>query len=247
MEEKEIWKDVVGYEGYYQASNLGRVRSLDRIIVRKNGWKQTLGGKILKQKTYPNGYKFVHLTSPQNHNEVMVHRLVACAFVPNPDALPVVNHKDCCKSNNAASNLEWCTQQYNCCYGNAKQKKVSTLKRNGYIKDVYQFSLDGTLIARFPSIKKAEESTGITNISAVCRGRQMQAGGFVWSFSSSPQSFTYGKTTARIVCFVDNDGKIVEEYPSLRKAAVCHNLSHNKISQMCKNNHPNWKLKYAGN
>lgn len=109
----EIWKDVKGYEGLYQVSNLGRVKSLDRID-RKGRLRK---GRILKPSSNGRGYLNVCLTVDNIPHTIKVHRLVAEAFISNPDNLPQVNHKDEIKTNNHADNLEWCTAEYNSNYG----------------------------------------------------------------------------------------------------------------------------------
>ena len=125
----EVWKDIKGYEGLYQVSNLGRVRSLPRIIETEssNQYKtfhnvQEKKGKILKQKE--SDYKSVALYKDKKSKYYMVHRLVAQAFISNPNGYLYVNHKDEDKYNNCVENLEWCTQSYNINYGD-RNKKVS--------------------------------------------------------------------------------------------------------------------------
>lgn len=133
MDEKncvEEWRDVVGFEEFYQVSNLGRVRSLDRLVDTNIKYvdKRIHKGKLLKSHLNNKGYKKVFLcknSEPKNH---YVHRLVAQAFIPNPDNLPVVNHKDENPSNNCVDNLEWCTQQYNMNW-NGVMKRVGLKKR----------------------------------------------------------------------------------------------------------------------
>lgn len=111
--EKEIWLPIKGFEGTYEVSNLGRVRSIDRIVYFKNskGSRHYIG-KILRQK-YHNGYAYVNLNINKKLSVLPVHRLVAKHFIKNPDNLPVVNHKDGVKSNNFYWNLEWTTSQGN--------------------------------------------------------------------------------------------------------------------------------------
>ena len=110
---KEIWKPVVGYEKSYEVSNHGRVRSLDRTIMKKNGVNLHLKEKILKPYDNGKSYLLVDLHSNGKKNTQKVHRLVAQAFHPNPLNLPVVNHRDGNKDNNTANNLEWCTIKQN--------------------------------------------------------------------------------------------------------------------------------------
>ena len=117
---KEIWKDVMGYEDLYQVSNLGRVRSLDREVISIKGTTYHLRGKLLNQRVNNSGYKFVCIRKQGEADYPFVHRLVACAFIPNNLGLPWVNHKDENKLNNEVNNLEWCTPAYNSTYGSRK-------------------------------------------------------------------------------------------------------------------------------
>ena len=120
---QEIWKDIEGYEGLYQVSNKGRVKSLSRLVVRVGKPNYITKEKILKcSELKGTGYPVVSLGSNNNFKSMLVHRLVAQAFIPNPDNLPCVNHKDETRNNNDVRNLEWCTQKYNCNYGTARQR-----------------------------------------------------------------------------------------------------------------------------
>ena len=111
---EEVWKDIPGYEGFYQASTLGRIRSLSRYVAHSSGNGTCYrNGKILQQKS-SDQYQSVILSVLGKHKSVGVHRLIAITFIPNPDNLPVVNHKDLNTRNNCVSNLEWVTQRDNC-------------------------------------------------------------------------------------------------------------------------------------
>ena len=110
---KEIWKDIQGYEGMYQVSSHGRVRSFK--------WNRC---KILKTRKDKKGYIVVTLTKHSKNYVPKVHRLVAIAFIPNPNNLPQVNHKDEDKSNNNIDNLEWCTNEYNRNYGTRNERAI---------------------------------------------------------------------------------------------------------------------------
>ena len=132
---EEIWKDMAGYEGVYQVSNLGRVRSLDRYIHQTSrygkSFKQLRKGQLLKLSLGLDNYLDVTLSTPEiGPRTFRVHRLVAQTFIPNPNNLPFVNHKDECKTNNIVDNLEWCTNEYNMNYGtrNARISKAQTGK-----------------------------------------------------------------------------------------------------------------------
>ena len=123
--EEEVWKDIPGYTGSYQASNLGRVRSLDRVVTNNLGVERRIKGQVLAQEEMHDGYKKVPLSQNGKVRKRPVHRLVAKAFIPNPKRLPIINHKNEIKDDNRVSNLEWCTQSYNVKYGNGIEKMMS--------------------------------------------------------------------------------------------------------------------------
>ena len=126
-----VRKPVVGYEGYYEVDQFGRVFSVERVIsVDDNGrkYEKPVSGKQMKQCLKNNGYKSVSLTKGGATKAFYVHRLVAEAFIPNPDNLPMVNHKDEDKTNNFLENLEWCTAQYNNTYGNKAKRQANKIR-----------------------------------------------------------------------------------------------------------------------
>lgn len=169
---KEIWKPVVGYEGLYDVSNFGRVKSLK---YRKGDKPEIL--KLQKRGKY--------LRASLNGRKFSVHRLVAQAFIPNSLNLPEVNHKDEDTHNNFVNNLEWCDRPYNSRYG-TKTKRVADANRNGKLsKPVYQYSLDGELIAVFLSAQDVKRKLGYSqgNISNCCIGNRKTAYGYKWSYN----------------------------------------------------------------
>lgn len=131
----EIWKPVVGYEGHYEVSNLGRVRSVDKEVFVKNNCKAIKKGKVRSLKTTKYGYKEVNLSKGNEAKSKRVNRLVAEAFLPNPDNLPCVNHKNEDKLDNRVENLEWCDVRYNTIYGNGIKKQLETKVRKGIIDE----------------------------------------------------------------------------------------------------------------
>ena len=143
----------------------------------------TKKNKLKAQQTY-NGYKYVQLHNNGKPKVALVHRLVAEAFIPNPEKLPCINHKDENKLNNSVENLEWCTYQYNNHYGKSKPTESAAEARK---KAVEQYTMQGELVAVFESASEAQRQTGIkqSNISKVCLGRPTfhSAGGYVWKFA----------------------------------------------------------------
>lgn len=175
----EEWRDIKGYEGKYQVSNEGRVRSLDRIGIRGYNYK----GKILKSRPNKRGYMWVVLEG-KNYS---VHRLVAETFISNPNNYPIINHKDENTSNNCIDNLEWCTNEYNINYGTANKRRGDSLgydKDNPFSKSVLQYTLDGKLIKKWDSQAEAARQLGKSqgNISSCCMGLRNSAYGFIWKY-----------------------------------------------------------------
>lgn len=172
----EIWKPVVGYEGLYEDSNLGRVKSLN--------YNHTGSERVLKPADRGKGYLFVTLCKDGKKKNHLVHRLVAKSFIPNPLSLPQVNHKDCNPQNNRVENLEWCTQEYNINYG-TRNEKVSRVLTNhpSKSKPVLQYTLDGQLVREWPSAMEAgRNSFNQGAISACCRGELTTYKGYKWVY-----------------------------------------------------------------
>lgn len=132
--QNEVWKDCKHYEGLYQVSNYGRVRSVERTITDVCGRTRTLKGCYIYQFTRNDGYLTVNLSKFGRHKTELVHRLVAMAFIPNPDNKPQVNHKDEDKQNNYVENLEWATEKENINYGTRIERRTNTVINNEIMK-----------------------------------------------------------------------------------------------------------------
>ena len=170
---EEKWKDVKDYEGHYQVSDKGRVKSL------KFGKE-----RILKPRRDGGGYLQVDLCKNGNKKWCLVHRLVAQAFIPNSNNLPQINHKNEDKTNNSVQNLEWCSSKYNNNYGTHIQR-INEKNTNGKLsKPVHQYTLDGKFIKEWKSTMDVKRNLGYVNqdISACCLGKQKSAYGFVWRY-----------------------------------------------------------------
>ncbi|WP_288638854.1 NUMOD4 domain-containing protein [uncultured Lentilactobacillus sp.] len=188
---KEGWKDIPNYEGLYEASSLGRIRSRNRTIDNRK-----YSGKIIKPQNNGHGYYHVTLAANKKHSQFYVHRLVALTFLPNPSELPEVNHIDENPANNCVDNLEWCTAKYNSNYGNHGQhvsegSKKSIRKRQACVqngmktaKPVVQMKMDGTEIKVWPSMGMAAKMGNFNrcNIQKCCIGEYYQHKGFRWKF-----------------------------------------------------------------
>lgn len=171
----EVWKDIVGYEGLYQVSNKGRVKRVatENMVGTGNYAREE---HLLYQCCY-NGYTSVALWKNNKSQRFKVHRLVALAFIPNPENLPFINHKDETRNNNCVENLEWCTHIYNVNYGTAQERL--TAKKS---IPVVQKTLDGQVVKTYPSARQAERETGISNgnISNCTNGRYKATCGYIW-------------------------------------------------------------------
>lgn len=169
----EEYRDIKGYEGLYKVSNKGNVLSCNYLGK----------GKVqhLRKRNSANGRYYSVLLSKNNEKkEYLIHRLVADAFIPNPNNLPQINHKDEDGHNNNAENLEWCDRKYNCNYGTRNERHNRAIK-----KPIIQCSLDGNKITEWESASDAEEHFGKRNrcnISKCCRGIVKSAYGFLWKF-----------------------------------------------------------------
>ena len=200
---EEIWKNIEGYEGLYMVSSLGRVKTL---VGRYKGVT------ILKESQKKNGYHSVVLYKNKKPCTYLVHRLVAQAFIPNPNNLPQVNHKDENPSNNCVANLEWCSVNYNINYGNGNHKRSLAQKGKKFTKThienmskarigkrkgaenpksipVAQYNKNGEFITIYESARIAEKALLLPNKSGqhildCAKGKLQTAYGFIWKLAS---------------------------------------------------------------
>lgn len=174
---QEIWKDIVGYEGLYQVSNFGRVKSLRRTTLAANGARRNYPEKILTPFKNKTGYLSIQLYFGHKNVHKLIHRIMAESFIPNPKKLDQVNHKNGIKNDNSLNNLEWISRRGNALHaayelgiviGNNRYKKVRCLETN---KD-------------YPSIRSAARSTNIpiTCLKRVLRGERKDYCGLHWKF-----------------------------------------------------------------
>lgn len=176
MDKVEIWKPIKDYPNYH-VSNLGNVKSLN--------YKKTGKEKILKGGKNKDGYLQVGLCKEGKRITHTIHRIVATAFIDNPNNLPQVNHIDENKTNNCVDNLEWCNCKYNINYG-TRNKRVSKVQKNrkDISKLILQFTKDGEFVRRWNSVREVERELGIyhSNIINCLKGNYKTAGGYVWGY-----------------------------------------------------------------
>lgn len=186
----EIWKSIEGYEGLYEVSNLGNVRSLNYC-----GRNEI---KTLKQGKTKDGYPQVNLSKEGKQKTFRVNRLVAQAFLPNPNNLPQVNHKDEDKTNNTVENIEYCDSKFNTNYGTRNERIRQKLigenspmfgkfgKEHYSSKPINQYTKDGDFVKRWDCAATINRELGlsIAHISSCAHGRRNTHGGYVWRFAS---------------------------------------------------------------
>ena len=177
---REEWRPVVGYEGLYEVSNRGRVKSVERTVWNGRGYK-IVAERILKPQK-ARDYLGVVLCKDGKVKRYLVHRLVATVFCENPEGYTEVNHINEIKSDNRAENLEWCSRSYNNTY-NGRAKKIAEKKS----KSVIGIDKISGLIVEFSSIREAERQIGIdkSHICACCKGKLNSCGGFYWMYDDA--------------------------------------------------------------
>lgn len=186
----EIWKDIENYEGYYQISNFGRVRSVDRYIYNTSNFGNNkvsfYKGKIMKPSKREKGYLGICLTKQNKQQSFLIHRLVAKAFIQNPNNLPQVNHIDENKANNQVFNLEWCDNKYNVNYGNCILNMSKSRINNMYNQKPVRCIETGAI---YSNSNDAQRKTNVyaRNIRANCNGTYKSAGKLHWEWVSQQQ------------------------------------------------------------
>ena len=185
----EVWKDIEGYEGRYQVSNLGNVKSLN---YGGHGY-----AKNLVPKCNNSGRLWVELFADGKKKCALIHRLVGVAFIPNPNNYPQINHIDENPKNNQANNLEWCTGDYNIAYYlerhpicSKKRKPIRSRSTGKYKRrlglKIHQMDINGNLIKEWPNSRAIATETGMSDwsISECCRGKRKTAYGYIWRYAN---------------------------------------------------------------
>ena len=231
----EEWKTIPDYEEY-QVSTLGRVK---RLAYYKNvcgGGKQYCEERILKSQKRKRGYQAVMLSKNSKKKSFLVHRLVAIVFIPNPDNLPQVNHKDENTSNNCVNNLEWCNQCYNSNYGTSKYR-ISTKLKNGVLsKPVEQYCKNGMFIMEYPSAIEASRVLGlnVSGIISCCNNnpKYSHCGGYQWKYKNSDKII---EDIRKIILQFDKEDNFIASYDSITEASKKTKVSITSISNCLSN------------
>lgn len=253
---EEVWKAVVGYEGLYQVSNLGRVRSCDKLFWNGKTFAK-MKARVLKPFLDGGGYLCISLSNKSHKNKkYKVHRLVAFAFLPNKNNYPIINHKDENKTNNfvfinndgsvdeSKSNLEWCTYSYNIKYGTGMTRMVESIRRrNGGIwnrqQAVCQFDLNGNFIAKFASATDAAKANNITrkNVTTCCNNQVSYSKGYIWLYekeiNSLQERLKNVKTNKKKVGQFLKNGEMIDSFSSILDAHKKTGCSYSGISLCC--------------
>lgn len=249
MQVKEIWKDIPGYNGRYQASNLGKVRSTDRVVIKSNGSLQLYKGRILKTTESTGGYLYVAVSKEQNKFiSRRLHRLIAKTFIPNPNNYPQINHINENKKDNRAENLEWCDNKYNVNYGHRAEKFIASMRNNKTLsKEVNQYDLKGNYLRSFPSTAEAARylnrntAPEVTScrIGQCCRHLYKKgnaAYGYLWEFATNNNK---GNSIPKLqigtpIYQYTLDNCLVKKWENAAIAAKELGLSNANISRACK-------------
>lgn len=190
----EIWKDIKDYEGLYQASTLLNIRSLDRYVKHPKGGTQLIKGRIISQCISKKGYLTVRLHKDGKSKLLLVHRIIAETFIPNPENKPCVDHINTIRTDNRIENLRWVTEKENQNNTSTKQHlsdgiKGKHINRKDLSKPVYQYTLNSQFIAEYPSVQEAARQNNVaaSNICACLKGKTKSSCNSHW-FYSPPSS-----------------------------------------------------------
>lgn len=231
---EEIWKDIKGYEGLYQVSNLGRVKSLPKI--KKTPTTTYYTEEMIKKSNLCKGYLRLPLCKEGHSKNFFVHCLVAQAFLGDANGL-TVNHKDENKLNNRADNLEYMTLAESIRYGGGIQRSAKSRTDNPKIcTPVNQYSLDGKFIRRYDSIKQAKQLNHFykENISLCCCHKRNQSNGFIWRYDGDADVTYKKKTNAIPIVVFDIDNNYIGDFDSAVSASAFTKVSRPDICDCCK-------------
>ena len=251
----EEWRDVVGWEGLYRVSNLGRVLCCDKTTRHNRRLSAKIKQCVIRQTGYLSTTFYDAYTG--RRKIVDVHRLVAEAFIPNPDKKPCIDHIDCNPLNNIVCNLRWSTYKENSNNVLTKQRQSiaqrKVLAREGFIqkkidashkKTICQYTLSGKYVATYSSFHEVERELGFccSNIHNCCNGKKKTAYGYVWRYKHDTKVSYTIRTNAKPVIQLDLEDNFIQEYKSATEASQKTGICKSCICVCCKG-----KTKTAGN
>lgn len=221
---KEVWRDIKGYEGIYQVSNLGRVKSLQREVNNTHCSKRTINEAILSVKRESHQYNYVTLHRNNKGKRAYIHRLVAQEFIPNPNNYSEVNHKNEIKKDNRVENLEWCSRKYNINYGTGKRRMVES--RNAHNKwnaerKVYMYDKEGVFVKEFRSVVEAARflNCADSSIRPIIDKKNRSAFGYIFSSQKKDKLDKYIKGGLIAVQQYTLDDVFVNSFQSMSEAS----------------------------
>ncbi|WP_316571335.1 NUMOD4 domain-containing protein [Neobacillus sp. YIM B06451] len=211
--EEETWRNIEGYDSHYQVSNLGRVRSLDRKLIGKRGGIKEIKGRLMEIKL-KKGYSFVRLSKGGVRRNILVHKLVAQAFISNPDNKPIINHINNIKHDNRLENLEWATYKEN------TQHMVNQFRGNA--KAIKQYDLKGEFIKEYPSVTTASNETGVSYLTIIdmFKRKKNMCAGYLWKWADDDTIIEpYKNPREKEVNQYTLSGEFLRSFPSVLAAA----------------------------
>ena len=240
MEEIEIWKslDFVGYPDY-EVSNMGQIRSLDRIIITSDGRTYKFKGRILKPTKDKDGYLQISIRKDKKEKKIKAHRLIAFAFIPNPNNLPQINHKNEIKDDNRVENLEWCDNYYNSHYGTKLQRQREKMKGFKHTEESKQKMSNSTKGENNPMYGKTHTDEVRKKISEAHKGKpKLKLRGIPKSEETKQK---ISEANSKPILQYTKDMVFIREWQSTTQASKELNIHQSSINKVCLN-----KQKTAG-
>lgn len=236
---KEEWKDIEGYEGIYQVSNLGRVKSLQRFVNNTHCSKRLIKESILSVKRESHQYDYISLYKNNKGKRAYIHRLVAQAFIQNPNNYTDVNHKNEVKRDNRVENLEWCDKKYNNNYGTGKRRMIES--RNAHKKwnaerEIHMYDLNGVYVRSFRSVVEAARyfNCSDSNIRPIIDKRHRSSFGYMFSSIKADKIEGYKRNVVIAVQQYTLNGVLINTFPTITEAARSTGSNISKISACLK-------------